>query len=94
MMAIGCQQYRACNSNHCPVGIATQREELRARFDLAESSERLINFRHGTRHQPVDFARICGRRRLADLGRQDLVSYDDDLATYTFIRHAVAAYEG
>jgi glutamate synthase domain-containing protein 2 len=23
MMAIGCQQYRACSSNNCPVGIAT-----------------------------------------------------------------------
>lgn len=94
MMAIGCQQYRACNSNHCPVGIATQRAELRARFDIDESSKRLINFLQGTRHQLIDFARICGRRRLVDLDWQDLVTYDDDLARYAGIRHAAAVYEG
>lgn len=93
MMAIGCQQYRACNSNHCPVGIATQREELRARFDIDQSSKRLVNFLQGTRHQLIDFARICGRHRLADLSWQDLVTDDDDLARYAGIRHAAAVYE-
>lgn len=66
MMAIGCQQYRACNSNHCPVGIATQREELRARFDVDESSKRLINYLRGT--CPHLWPSSPGRPRLAVSG--------------------------
>lgn len=88
MMAIGCQQYRACGSNNCPVGIATQRQDLRERFDIAQSSARLVNFLEGTRAQLVDYARMCGRRRLADLGWDDLVTDNDALARYAGIRHA------
>ena len=32
MMAVGCQQYRICNTGKCPVGIATQDPALRARL--------------------------------------------------------------
>lgn len=32
LVALGCVQCRNCNLNTCPVGIATQKEELRARF--------------------------------------------------------------
>lgn len=92
MMAIGCQQYRACGSNNCPVGIATQRADLRERFSIEESSKRLINFLEGTRHQLIEFARMCGRRRLADLSLADVVTYNDDLAKYTAIRHAAQPF--
>jgi glutamate synthase domain-containing protein 2 len=93
MMAIGCQQYRACSSNNCPVGIATQRADLRGRFDIDQSAKRLANFLEGTRHQLIDFARMCGRRRVADLGPQDVVTYNDALANYAGIRHAAQAFE-
>ena len=33
MMALGCIQALKCNSNHCPVGVTTQRPELVARGD-------------------------------------------------------------
>ncbi len=32
MIATGCIMARVCHTNNCPVGVATQREELRARF--------------------------------------------------------------
>ena len=44
MMAIGCQQYRACSSNNCPVGIATQRMDLRSRFEVAQSKTTASQF--------------------------------------------------
>ena len=34
MMAIGCKQYRVCNSGKCPRGIATQDPELRSRLNI------------------------------------------------------------
>ncbi len=92
MIAIGCQQYRACSSNNCPVGIATQRADLRDRFSIEESSKRLVNFLEGTRYQLTEFARMCGRRRLHDLSLVDVVTYDEDLARYTPIRHAAQSF--
>lgn len=32
MIATGCIMARICHTNDCPVGVASQREELRARF--------------------------------------------------------------
>jgi glutamate synthase domain-containing protein 2 len=92
MIAIGCQQYRACSSNNCPVGIATQRADLRGRFSIEESSNRLYNFLEGTRKQLIQFARMCGRRRLSDLSLADVVTYNDELTKYAGIRHAAQPY--
>lgn len=80
LMAIGCQQYRACHAGSCPVGIATQVERLRDRLDVEESARRLESFLTGMTALMVDYARICGRSRLADLGPGDLASLDAELA--------------
>ena len=37
MIATGCIMARVCHTNNCPVGVASQREELRARFPGAPS---------------------------------------------------------
>nr|YP_009402791.1 glutamate synthase [Compsopogon caeruleus]ARX96140.1 glutamate synthase [Compsopogon caeruleus] len=42
MIATGCIMARICHTNSCPVGVATQREELRARFPGVP--EALVNF--------------------------------------------------
>jgi glutamate synthase domain-containing protein 2 len=34
IQAIGCLGMRACHTNNCPVGIATQQPELRSSIDL------------------------------------------------------------
>ncbi len=44
MIATGCIMARVCHTNNCPVGVASQREELRARFPGAP--EDLVNFFH------------------------------------------------
>jgi glutamate synthase domain-containing protein 2 len=80
LMAIGCQQYRACHAGTCPVGIATQLQELRDRLDIGISAQRLSAFLTGTTRLMTDYARICGRHRLADLSRDDLASLDAELA--------------
>ena len=41
LQAIGCVAARICNTNNCPSGIATQKEELRARLNIDEASARL-----------------------------------------------------
>ncbi len=44
MQAIGCIGMRACHTSNCPVGIATQREDLKARLPVDEAARRLDRF--------------------------------------------------
>ena len=44
MQAIGCVAARMCNTNNCPVGIATQNSDLRTRMKVDEGAERLSRF--------------------------------------------------
>ena len=44
IQAIGCLAMRACHTNNCPVGIATQKESLRARLDVEIAARRLARF--------------------------------------------------
>ena len=83
LMAIGCQQYRACHRGTCPVGIATQDPVLRERLDVATSATRLEAFLRGATAMIVDFTRVCGHTRVGDLAHADLVALDRDLAQTT-----------
>ena len=44
MQAVGCVAARMCNSNYCPVGVSTQKPELRKCLDVQESAEKLTRF--------------------------------------------------
>ena len=83
LMAIGCQQYRACHRGTCPVGIATQDPVLRERLDIPTSATRLEAFLRGATAMIVDYTRVCGHTRVGDLAHADLVALDRDLADRT-----------
>lgn len=74
LMAIGCQQYRACHRGTCPVGIATQAPALRSRLDTTVSAQRLATFLTAATAMMTDYCRITGRRALTDLSRADLTA--------------------
>ncbi|MFQ5616202.1 MAG: glutamate synthase-related protein [Anaerolineales bacterium] len=93
MMAIGCQQYRACHNNTCPVGIATQKSELRDRFNIQMSAKRLINFLEAAETELIDFCRMMGHREIGSLNSEDLITIDMGLAEYGDVAHA-AEYRG
>ncbi|MFQ5399851.1 MAG: glutamate synthase-related protein [Anaerolineae bacterium] len=88
MIAIGCQQYRACHNNTCPVGIATQRLKLRHRFNIEISAGRLVNFLEATEHQFLDYCRMMGHRSVADLNPADMITLDPAIAQFTAVPHA------
>lgn len=48
LQAIGCLGMRACGTNNCPVGIATQKESLRSRLVVESSARQLHNFLKAT----------------------------------------------
>ncbi len=88
MMAIGCQQYRICNTGKCPIGIATQDPALRARFDIDASAAMLTNFLRSTTHELEDFARLTGNDSVHGLSPADLCTTNSEISNYTPIEHA------
>jgi len=87
MMAIGCQQYRACHRSTCPVGITTQRQDLRMRLDPQISADRLKRYLTGATDLVTDYCRAAGRDSVSGLARTDLVTLYPDLADNTDIRY-------
>ncbi len=88
MMAIGCQQYRMCNSGKCPVGIATQDPALRKRFDIDRSAQRLTNYLNVCSEELRTFARITGRADVHALHTGILITTDSEISEHTDIEHA------
>lgn len=87
LIAIGCQQYRICESGRCPVGITTQDPELRARLDIDLSAERLANYLSVVTAELADFARLTGRDDVHRLDLSDLRTTSPEIAKYTGIAH-------
>ncbi|MGN1164871.1 MAG: glutamate synthase-related protein [Lachnospiraceae bacterium] len=87
LIAAACQQYRICGSGNCPVGIATQDPELRARLKVDAAAKRVANFLNVSNEELKTFARITGNHSVHDLSLDDLVTTDRDIAEYTDIRH-------
>lgn len=60
MMSMGCIQARKCNSNECPVGIATQRPSLTKGLVVAEKSKRVALYHRETVDAAVDLMGAAG----------------------------------
>jgi glutamate synthase domain-containing protein 2/nitrite reductase/ring-hydroxylating ferredoxin subunit len=85
MQAIGCIGMRACSSNNCPVGIATQRPELRERLPVDEAAHRLHKYLSATVELMAVLARACGHTRLDEFCTDDLTTFDREMAHLTGI---------
>ncbi|MDH3243921.1 MAG: glutamate synthase-related protein [Saprospiraceae bacterium] len=88
IQAIGCLGMRACHTNNCPVGIATQKESLRKRLVIDASAEQLNKFLRASNDLIKVVARACGHRDIAQFNLQDLSTFDRDIHHLTGIRYA------
>ncbi len=88
IQAIGCLGMRACHTNNCPVGIATQKPHLRQRLQVDVSAERLKNFFEATVALMKVMARACGHHQLREFSVADLITWDRQMAYLTGIRYA------
>ena len=91
LIAAACQQYRICGTGNCPMGIATQKPELRARLDVDKAALRVANYLNVSLKELKTFARITGHTSVHDLSVTDLVTLDRDIATYTDVPSAGAS---
>lgn len=88
MQAIGCLGMRACHTNNCPVGIATQREHLRDRLVVEESAGRLARYLAATTELMQVLARACGHAHLREFRPDDLTTWKPDIAALTGVAFA------
>jgi nitrite reductase/ring-hydroxylating ferredoxin subunit len=83
MQAIGCIGMRACETNNCPVGVATQKEHLRARLPVDLAAERLARFLAASVDLMKVLARACGHSHLSEFTLDDLTTFKKDMAELT-----------
>ena len=86
IQAIGCLGMRACHTNNCPVGIATQREDLRSRIIIDKSAEQLKNYFEATNDLMKVLARACGHNKLSDFNINDLTTFNYNLSKLSGVK--------
>ena len=87
LIAIGCQQYRVCNTGRCPMGIATQDPDLCRRLDVDQAAKKLENFLRVSTEELKDFARLTGNDDVHKLSIQDLCTTNSEISNHTAIEH-------
>jgi glutamate synthase (ferredoxin) len=77
MIAEGCIMARICHTNNCPVGVASQKEELRKRF--SGMPEHVVNFFYFIAEEVRSLLAKLGYRSISEVvGRADLLTVRSD----------------
>jgi glutamate synthase domain-containing protein 2 len=80
MQAIGCIAMRACHTNNCPVGIATQKPHLVSRIVIENSAGQLKKFFDASVELMQVMARACGHDHLSKFSLEDLTTWKKKIA--------------
>jgi len=88
LQAIGCLGMRACGSNNCPVGIATQKDHLRKRLIIESSAQQLKNFFEASNDLVKVIARACGHDNVQKFNQNDLSTLKWEIHQLTGINYA------
>jgi len=91
MQAIGCIAMRACHTNNCPVGIATQKPHLVNRLIIEKSANRLKNFFEASTELMQVMARACGHDHLSGFSPSDLTTWKREMADLSGVTYGGVA---
>ncbi len=69
MMAVGCIQALKCNTNTCPVGVATQNERLMRGLYVPDKAQRVTNFHEQTVKSFMEMIAAMGLSHPDDINR-------------------------
>ncbi len=89
MMALGCIQALKCNSNECPVGVATQKKSLMNGLVVSDKSQRVANYHRETITSLCEILGALGLHRPEDLRPWHVVHR----ISPTKIRHYAELYD-
>ena len=91
MQAIGCIAMRACHTNNCPVGIASQKPHLVSRLVVEKSARQLANFFEASVELMQVMARACGHDHLSKFSADDLTTWKREMADLSGVRYGGVA---
>lgn len=94
MQAIGCIAMRACHTNNCPVGIATQKPHLVNRLVVEKSARQLANFFEASVALMQVMARACGHDHLSGFNLDDLTTWKREMADLSGVAYAGLGRQG
>lgn len=99
MLSIGCIHAQLCNTNTCPVGVATQNKALMKGLNVNDKYVRAYNFHHNTVHSFLELMGATGATEPGQLNTDNLkrMAEDGDVWTYTEIIdswHMIAKLKG
>jgi len=81
LVSLGCVMMRKCHGDCCPVGIATQREELRARFN--GDPQHLVNFMTYIAQEVREYMADMGFKTFEEMvGRVDMIEMNSAIDFY------------
>jgi len=72
MLATGCIQALLCNTNTCPVGVATQNKSLMKGLDVDDKGVRVANFQEETIHSFLELVAAAGLQHPSEISRKHI----------------------
>ncbi|NOZ01154.1 MAG: FMN-binding glutamate synthase family protein [Deltaproteobacteria bacterium] len=88
MMALGCIQARKCNTNTCPVGVATQDPSRTKALDVSDKTRRVYNFQRATIRAFLELAATAGLEGPDEIRPEHVLHREEDHV----IRHLGEVY--
>ncbi len=88
MQAIGCVAARICNTNNCPAGIATQKQDLRQKLDVEKAAVQLHNFFDASVELMQVMARACGHDDFGKFNKDDLATWHREMALLSGVSYS------
>ena len=85
---IGCVAARICNTDNCPTGVATQKEDLRQKLNIEKSSKQLHTFFDASVELMQVMARACGHNDLGKFSNNDLATWHRDMALLSGVKYS------
>jgi glutamate synthase domain-containing protein 2 len=73
MQAVGCLQTQRCNTNECPVGVATQDPKRARALNIPDKTERATRYQHATVAEAQRLIASMGLHSPSDVGPHHLV---------------------
>jgi glutamate synthase domain-containing protein 2 len=86
MLALGCIQALRCHTNHCPVGITTNREDLMVGLHIPSKAQRVANYHEETIKVVEALLSATGKACPRDLNLHDIYQRQGD-GTYKTFAH-------
>jgi len=88
MVAMGCHTCFSCHTGKCPMGIATQDPELRARLNPEIAAKGATNFLKATTEEIKMLTMLAGHSSIKELSKEDLRALTSDVAAITGVKLA------